>query len=311
MLLEHQRRMIMMYLFRMKYVAIFLVYCICGIVNAQNDDYLNRLQAVINSNTVFYNVDGIDITSKSFNSKFNDKDLKKVLRTYKIKKKDARITDSVLNVNNYVYNKPEVLEQNLKINNLYYVLENKSKVTIVSFVYTKARDINFERQFVNDLLIDNIPLETFVSTTIDSIEFAGRKIPLGGNCRWVDVRNMQCPYYGQINWSIHKTIDSAKNSIEHQFLATKYKKGGKVISEISIPVIFEGIETNAKSVVYDFTGVNSILAGMSGGKTLTIYYIAEEVRGRFISCILSFWNNDEINESGLPALLEEMMSLKQ
>ncbi len=74
-------------------------------------------------------------------------------------------------------------------------------------------------------------------------------------------------------------------------------------------MIFEGKETNAKSGAYDFTGVNSILAGRSGAKTLTIYYIAEEVRRRFINCVLSFWNNDEINESGLPALLEEVMSL--
>tara|TARA_B100000809_G_scaffold262304_1_gene313001 strand:+ start:541 stop:798 length:258 start_codon:yes stop_codon:yes gene_type:complete len=83
-------------------------------------------------------------------------------------------------------------------------------VTIVSLVKTKARDINFQGQFINDFLTDNIPLETVVSRTIDSIEFVGRKTPLGGHRRWMNVSNMQCPYYGQINWLIHKTIGSVK-----------------------------------------------------------------------------------------------------
>jgi len=302
--------MIMTCLSKMKQVFTFLCLCLCGIIYSQNNNYFERLQAVISSNAIFYNVDGIDITSKSFNSKFNEKDLKKVLRTYKIKKKDPKSKDSQLGVDNFVYDQSEVLVEHKKLNVIYYVLDFKTKVTIISFAYTQERDVRFERQFVNDFITDNIPTESFVSSKVDSIEFAGRKIKLGGNCRWMNVRNMQCPYYGQMNWSIHKSLQSAKQSVEGQFLLTKHKKGGKVISEISTPIIFEGKETMAKSIVYDFTGVNSILAGMSGGKTLTIYYVAEEIRGHFISCVLSFWNNDEINESGLPSLLEEVMSLK-
>tara|TARA_R110000751_G_scaffold41665_1_gene97555 strand:+ start:424 stop:1326 length:903 start_codon:yes stop_codon:yes gene_type:complete len=300
-----------MCLFKMKQVVTFLLLCICSNAYSQDDNYFDRLQAVINSNAIFYNVDGIDITSKSFNSKFNEKDLKKVLRTYKIKKNDPKSKDSELAVDNYVYDKSEILADNLKSNVVYYVLDNNTKVTIISFAYTKERDLVFERQFVTDFLKEHIPEKTFVSSSIDSIEFAGRKIGLGGNCRWMNVRNMQCPYYGQMNWSIHKTIESAKQNVEEQFLVTKYRKGGKVISEKSITIIFEGKETIAKSAVYDVTGVNSLLVGMSGAKTLTIYYVAEEIRGRFVSCVLSFWNNDAINESGLPALLEEVMSLKQ
>ncbi|WP_040279924.1 hypothetical protein [Psychroserpens damuponensis] len=294
----------------MKQVAIFLLFSICSITYSQNDNYIDRLQAVINSNAIFYNVDGIDITSKSFNSKFNEKDLKKILRTYKIKNKDPKSTDSQLGLNNYVYDKSETFTDHLKLNVIYYVLDNTTKVTIISFAYTKERDLFFERQFINDFLTEQIPKETFVSSTVDSIKFAGRKISLGGNCRWMNVRNVQCPYYGQMNWSIHEDIEDAKESVEHQFLITKHKKGGKVISESSVPIIFEGKETIAKSAVYDVTGVNSLLVGLSGAETLTIYYVAEELRGQFVSCVLSFWNNDEINESGLPALLEEVMSLK-
>jgi hypothetical protein len=50
---------------------------------------------------------------------------------------------------------------------------------------------------------------------------------------------------------------------------------------------------------------------MSGGKTLTIYYVASEVRDNYVSCVLSFWNNDRITKDGLTRLLEEVMILKK
>jgi len=54
-----------------------------------------------------------------------------------------------------------------------------------------------------------------------------------------------------------------------------------------------------------------MLTGMSGGKTLTIYYVAEKVRGNYMNCVMSFWNNDVINpETNLPPLLDEVMKLK-
>lgn len=110
---------------------------------------------------------------------------------------------------------------------------------------------------------------------------------------------------------IHKDFQDAKNSVENQFTLTKSGKGGKVISEEIIDIEFENVPNKAKKVVYDFTGTTSALAGISGGKTVTIYYVAEEVRGNYISCVLSFWDNDQINpETKLPPLLEKVMKLK-
>jgi hypothetical protein len=53
------------------------------------------------------------------------------------------------------------------------------------------------------------------------------------------------------------------------------------------------------------------LSSISGGENLTIYYISEKIRGYFVGCVLSFWNNDNINPSGLPQLLEEVMSIPE
>lgn len=110
--------------------------------------------------------------------------------------------------------------------------------------------------------------------------------------------------------SVHKEFKSAKNAIENQLEITKHRKGGTVISEEIVNIEFEGVVTTAKKVIYDFKGVTSVLVGMTGGKTLTIYYIAEKVRGNYLSCVLSYWNNDVITETGLPPLLNEVMKLK-
>ena len=77
-----------------------------------------------------------------------------------------------------------------------------------------------------------------------------------------------------------------------------------------VDILFEGTATKAKKVIYDLTGITSLLASASGGKTLTIYYVAAEVRGNAVSCVMSFWNNDTLTENGLAPLLEEVMTLK-
>ncbi len=126
----------------------------------------------------------------------------------------------------------------------------------------------------------------------------------------MDINNIQCPYNGQLSWSVHDTKESADLSIQHQLQVTKAKNGGAVVSEDDVAIIFEGAPTTAKRVNYDLTGVTSLLASLSGGKNLTIYYVSEKVRDNYMSCVLSFWNNDTIGSSGLTPLLEEVMTIE-
>ena len=72
-----------------------------------------------------------------------------------------------------------------------------------------------------------------------------------------------------------------------------------------------GQPTTAKKVTYDFTGVRSVLVGIGGGKTLTVYYVAAMVGNDAVSCVMSFWNNDHLGPDGLPGLLEEVMTPKR
>lgn len=279
---------------------------------AQKDSIFNRLQAINNNGLSFYNIDGYTITSQTLNYPFTEKGLKKAYRKYSIKKKVKKTKDEQLPYNNYYVNNDENITENLVQNNSYYFIENQEKrITIIQFSSINKRNKEFELTIVKPIIEKKIPKENFASMRIDSINFAGRKIKLGNNCNWTNVNTVQCPYYGEMNWSVHKELQDAKNTVEQQFAITKSRKNGKVISEEIVDIEFEGTETKAKKVIYDFTGVTSLLVGMSGGKTLTIYYVATEVRGNYVSCVLSFWNNDTITGNGLAPLLEKVMKLKK
>jgi len=278
----------------------------------ENDDFAKRLKAINNQTIIFYNVDGVDFSSQTFSNEFTEKGLKKLYRKYSIKESDLKVKDETLKYNNFYITKLENVAENISQISSFYFVENQNKtVSVFWFGYYGKQNQVFELKYVNRILNDEIPKEVFEPMTIQSIDFAGRKIELGNSCNWTNINTVQCPYYGEMNWSVHKTIESAKNSIDNQFNVTKSRKGGKVLSEEEVDVIFEGTETKAKKVIYDFTGVNSLLVGMSGGKTLTIYYVASKVRENYVSCCMSFWNNDTITENGLAPLLEKVMQLKK
>ena len=278
----------------------------------EKDDFSKRLKAIYNQTIIFYNIDGVDFSSQTFSNEFSEKGLKKLYKKYSINESDIKVKDDSLKNNNFYITKSENVAENINQISSYYFVENQNKtVSVFWFGYYNKLNKEFERKYVNHILNDEIPKEVFEPMTIESIDFAGRKIELGNSCNWTNINTVQCPYYGEMNWSVHKTIETAKNSIDNQFNITKSRKGGKVISEEEIDVIFEETETKAKKVIYDFTGAKSLLAGMSGGKTLTIYYVACKVRENYVSCCMSFWNNDTITENGLAPLLEKVMKLKK
>lgn len=297
----------------MRKTIIFLTLLISIFSYSQEDDnYSKRLKAINNQTKIFYNVDGVDFSSQTFSNEFSEKGLKKLYKKYSIVESDSKVKDEGITFNNLFVTKSENVAENISQINSYYFVENKDRtVTIIWFGYYNTPNKDFERKYVNRIINDQIPKEVFEPMTIENIDFAGRKIKLGSSCYWININTVQCPYMGEMNWSIHKTLESAKNSINTQFNVTKNKNGGKVVSEEEVDVIFEGTETKAKKVVYDFTGIKSLLSGMSGGKTLTIYYVASQVRQNYVSCCMSFWNNDNKTESGLAPLIEEVMQLKK
>jgi len=278
----------------------------------EKDSLFSRLRAISNNGTDFYNVDGIEITSQTINTEFSKKNILKKFKKYSIKENELNASDSSIQSPNFYVFKSDELFQNTVQQTSYYFIEDRNKnILAITFGAINKSDKKFEREFVKLILNNEIPKNIFESLQIDSINFAGRKIALGGSCHWMGINNVQCPYYGQMNWSVHKTLDDATQSVNNQYNFIKAKKHGKIVSEELVNVIFEGSEVKAKKAVYDFKGVTSLLVGMSGGKTLTIYFVASPARQNYVSCVMSFWNNDSIGLDGLPPLLEAVMKLRK
>lgn len=294
----------------MKYLVLFLL-TTCNLF-AQESKILERLVALDNNGKIWYNIDGYSITSEIFNYNFDEKGLKKIFRKHSIKEDDLKIKDDSISKNNIVVHKTEKLNDKLTQRNSYYFVENSDKkITVIWFAKTSKEDFKTQRELTNLIIENKIPKSNFVSMQTDQINFGNRQIELSNSCYWTFLNTVQCPYFGEMNWSVHYSLEDAKESVENQLEMTKSRKSGKILSEEIVDVEFENVPTKAKKVVYDFTGLTGVLAGMSGGKTLTIYYVAEKVRENFMSCVMSFWNNDEINpETKLPPLLEKVMKIK-
>jgi hypothetical protein len=294
-----------------KLITIFLTVLSLSSFGQDSNTLFSRLRGISNNGTDFYNIDGIEITSQNINSAFSKKTILKKFKKYKIKEDDLLTADSLIGKQNFYVAKSDELCIGVIQNTSYYFVENNNGLTAITFASENKKDKAFETEFVKLILSNGIPKYVYEPLEIDSINFAGRKIALGKACNWMGTNNVQCPYYGQMNWSIHKNLQDATQTMNNQYTVTKLKKSGKIVSEELVNVTFEGSEIKAKKIIYDIKGINSLLVGMSGGKTLTIYYVASPVRGNFVSCVMSFWNNDTINKSGLPSLLEEVMKLNK
>ena len=288
-----------------------LFICIFSVCFSQKNIIFDRLSALKNNGKIWYNIDGYSVTSETFNTSFDEKRLKKVFKKHQIQESDTKLKNNQISYNNLSVSKQQKITENNYQTDTYYFVETPDKKTnVIWFIKNGTPDKETEEKLVTAVIENKIPDENFVSIEIGSIDFAGRSVELGNRCYWTFLNTIQCPNSGEMNWSIHRTLEDAKESVENQLNVTKSRKGGKVTSEELVDLQFEGVPTKAKKVVYDFTGLTSALAGMSGGKSLTIYYIAENIRNKNVSCVMSFWNNDQINpETQLPALLEKFITV--
>ena len=289
----------------------FIAFIVCNVYGQENESLFSRLQGISNRGVDFFNVDGIEITSQKIDAVFSVENCVQKFPQLRIKKRELRTSDSLLNFRNFYVYKSQENSQNIFNNMSYYFVESQDK-KLIAFTFASINKNNreFERNFIELVCNNSIPENIYNSPEIDSINFAGRKIPLGKSCRWMGVNNVQCPYYGQMNWSVHKDMEDASTTIENHYAVLKSKKGVKVVSEDIVDVIFEGVETTAQRGVFDYTGARALLLSMEGSKRLTVYLVSVPIRDNFVSCVMSFWGSDQIKPSGLPPLLEQVMKLK-
>lgn len=272
---------------------------------AQELPLLDRLSAIKNGDREFYAIDGYIITNEDLKLPFDEKGFKKAYRKLKINAQDAQ-SNPRIHTDNYLVNR----DKEEYVESLYFVKSPANTISLVWFSKLRDREVEVEESLVNLIVENKIPQELFAPTDARSIDFAGRKIPMLDDCYFTGINIVQCPYNGEMNWGVYRTLEDAQQAVADQFAANKQRKMLKPIEEEEVEVLFEEVPTKAKRVVFDIKGVASALAGMSGGKTLTVYYVAQVVRNRPIACVMSFWNNDNIKNTGLPLLLSRVMQLK-
>jgi hypothetical protein len=281
-------------------------------VIGQDSALLSRLRAMSDDRTNFYNVDGYLITSEHFTDAFSTGSILKHYKHYTIREEDLQAKDDSLPMNNFCVFRTDNKAPGVTEYLSYYFVEYPDKsLTGITFACVNKTDRAFERQFVRLVYDTMISKTLFTPTPTQTVNFPGHEFRFGNSCRWMGVNNLQCSPYGQMNWSIHKDLSDARRSVDAQLAINKTMKGIKVMEDTVEEVLFEGQQTTAKKMEYDFTGVKSVVARIEGGKTLTVYYVAAMAGNDAVSCVMSFWNNDHLGPDGLPGLLAEVMTLKR
>lgn len=273
-----------------------------------NDDarIFANAHGLVSGTSMYFEVEGYEVFTYDFEKRyFDEKGIKKAKRRFDVKKSNTGGTDSTL-VFEHRYFVTEDEVSGLIQKNVYYFLPmGDNRIKAIGFSTLMERNKEVERLFVKSILDESIPESVFTSVEVDSIPFAGRYIQLGPVCRWMGPHNMQCPDLGQISWSSFRTMTQARRSAEISRRVTAGRGMGKILEKDSVDVIFEGIETKALRTVYKIKLPRLV---MGGSNVLVIYYVAEEVRGTNVACIMSHYI-DQAKEGELPPLIGEVMEL--
>lgn len=283
----------------------------------QTDNVLERLRGLSQNGIDFYNIDGVTVTSRVESKKLTTANIFDLYKEFVISESSITNSDKQLKVPNYVYERTDTAACGVVQYTTYYFIENPDGTfTTTSYGSADKNDKELQRRMNMLIMEKKIPQAAFGKMYFNTIDFAGRNIELGTYaCRWANVNSVQWMYHGQMNWTIHKDFADAEQQTKVQYLTTKEqrdKEGMEDVSDEMINVVFEGIPTKARKIISQIKGDNLELLKSSGSgdtESLTIYYVTVPLRGNYVSCVMSHWNNDFIEESGLPALLEKVMKL--
>ncbi|MDR0825148.1 MAG: hypothetical protein LBN74_08650 [Prevotella sp.] len=190
----------------------------------------------------------------------------------------------------------------VKMNQVCYLLgKSDTEVGVILFQTLNPRDTVLEQEVVKVYLDNGLAYYISDEQTANSISFAGRKIDLGSACNRISPHNVNCNG-GQMSWSEFPTFESANRDI-NTHIDSNVKDNLSILAEDDIDVIFEDIPSLAHRVVYR-------QESEFGERTypLVVYYIAQEVRGRYVSCVLSNYAYNR-NDYELAPLLQEVISI--
>lgn len=268
------------------------------------------MQGLSDKGNYIFEIEGYTIIIEKNKTGFDDKGIKRIKKKYDLQDIVSEYKDTRFKWANYVIEStsfdkavPEVINYQL----CYLLPEDDNVTTVVLFESPNRRNKQIEEAFMDAFFKREVLKYVSNEWGVDKINFAGRNIPLGNVCSWVSPFNVHCPSFGQISWSIFRKKEDAEINNNAHLLLNKKSGMYRVQDEDEVDVIFEGVPTKAKRVVYRINRSKVLLGGRN---QLAVYYIVPKIRGRYLSCVLSHYIEDK-NNYRLSPLLEEVMSLTQ
>lgn len=294
----------------MKLIFFLVITLIYQSYSAQEIDPVlvySNMHGIRQEASTFYEVEGYSVFVQIQKTTFDDKGFKKIKKKYSIDKEKVAFDNQDF-LGGKIFEQTEQRTGKVKQSAVYYLFpEGEYATKVIGFQTVNSRDLQLEKFLVKAILGNAVPERVYTSMYVDSIKFADRFITLGPACNWMGTHNIQCPYMGQMNWAEFRSLDRAKEMIDAQFDITANRAMGEILEQDTIDVKFEGTDANAVKTKYKIQIPQLI---MGGSNILIIYYVATEVRGKYVACVMSHYT-DDINAKQLPPLLSEVMELKE
>ncbi|MDH6303587.1 hypothetical protein M2459_000479 [Parabacteroides sp. PF5-5] len=295
-------------LYPMKYVLTFLLLLGASCTLFSQEYSLSSLQGLRNAEgEISLECSGYDILiSRIKGTISNTKTMEHIRKDYSLRNIQAEYTDS-----SFIPLHHKIIEsvhvnpgrESLNLNQVAVLLQQKEKeVTILYFETMNQRDIVLEREIVKAWLSNGLAPYISDSWKTTVIPFVGKEIDLVYAFDW------SAPHFisgggSQMKWSEFPSMMAAELDINKRI---DFDMSGnvEVLHEGDIQVLFDSIPTLAYRVVYKSYHTDAY------SDVLTTYYIAEEVRGKYISCILTHYGRN-VNDYQLSYLLQKVMTLSE
>lgn len=285
--------------------TIILIYT-CAQVNAQNT-VGNLLFANTNglkqSRATFYQTEGYTVFDAVEHLPYNENSFRKLARKYKLTDHARTIkeTSSPLSITEVVDTQSNNGVTETKV--YYYIPVGDGTIRSIGLATILPRDTAVENFLIRNIVGATMPDSVFSDAAFTNVNFAGRKLTLPATaCGWMGINNIQCSQRGQMNWSTYRSQQQALLMTQNQSLMNSEKRMYDIQGEEKINIIFEGIKMSAQKVTYKISMPKIVM----GSNILIVYYITALVRGRYVSCVLSYYDNQG-NDKMLPPLLQEVM----
>ena len=282
------------------FITCFLLACPL-IIFSQGTDW-SRMHALKNPDgTVSIEVSGYDISIFNIKKPSIEESVKLAKQKLGIKDTTADYKDDDIKVKNRILESQMDVKTKSGMSVMFtqacYLLKvTDEDITVIFMKTSNRRNILLEKDLVKEYLAGNLNEHISSSQTTTFMDFAGRMVGFGSVCEWKAPHRVKGKG-GEISWSEFSTFDDAMSDINNRILLGN-KEGRTVLSEKEIDVIFEGIPSLAYRIVYK----------ENTGSILIAYYIAQEIRGRYVSCILSHYGYG-VNDYEIAPLLKPLMEI--